>query len=195
MEEEGFIFSEDIFNENHVRIESMLKNKADPNITSSDLPPLCIATRYHQTRIMSLLLEYKANINGVDNSGNTALHYAVWSHPDLVPLIITHGGNIETKNIYGNTPLSDAIYLTEYLSVHHLLDAGAKLSNFKTVIPHCLRSLLDGRSRVKRAIIAFFALNKRTKRIHKDLTNVIGAMIWETRRDDVWSLCGGPLKK
>lgn len=199
MEEEGFIFYEDIYNNNHIRIESVLKNKANPNITTSSIsiPPLCIAIRYNETRIVSLLLEYKANVNLFDDKGNTALHYAAWwSCGHIIPLLLAHGSNIETMNVCGNTPLSDAIFNRDDLSVHHLLDAGAKLITCKNVVPYWLEILLGNRSKVKRAIVTFFALNKRTKRIHKDLTNVIGAMIWETRRDEVWSSpTGGPLQK
>lgn len=201
MEEEGFISQNYIFANAYDCIKTLLENKANPNILKETrFSPLVYAVRRNNMNIVLLLLKYNADPNGVDCINDTPLHYAAYAFTRFIPILLAHGAQVESINIYKKTPLADAIAMGNIPAVHLLLDAGAKISNVVITIPKCIQDIVHTRSRAKHIIVTFFALNKRTKRIHKDLTNVIGAMIWETRRDEVWAATpafggGRPTKK
>lgn len=201
MEEEGFISQNHIFSNDFEHIKTLLENKANPNILKeTQFSPLVYAVRRNDMNIVLLLLKYNADPNGVDWINDTPLHYAAYAFTRFVPILLAHGAQLESINVYKKTPLADAIAMGNIPAVHLLLDAGAKISNVVIAIPKFIQGIIRKQSSVKHIIVTFFALNKRTKMIHKDLTAMIGAMIWETRRDEVWAATpasggGRPTKK
>jgi ankyrin repeat protein len=49
--------------------------------------------------------------NAQANTGQTALHWSViGGHPDTITLLINRGANLEDKNMYGGTPLEQALW-------------------------------------------------------------------------------------
>src|SRR5690606_25880088 len=58
---------------------------------------------------MKRMLEFGVDINHGDDSGRTALHYAVYGCPEYVPFLIGQGGNLECKSRGGVTPLQMVI--------------------------------------------------------------------------------------
>ena len=73
-----------------------------PNPTREDVVPA-----------LALLVEYGANVNQVDQEGNTALHVAAQAGADpAVRFLVEHGANLSTKNKDGLTPLEVAMALT-----------------------------------------------------------------------------------
>ena len=50
----------------------------------------------------------KADINAVDKSGNTALHYACYRNPQAAKYLIEGGAEVNLKNGEGKTPLHQA---------------------------------------------------------------------------------------
>jgi uncharacterized protein len=101
-----------------------LKLKADPTLPNADKsPPLlaatgvgalgdgdeAAATEEEAIEAVKLLLDLGANVNAVDNNGETAMHGAAYqSLPKLVQVLADHGAEIKTwnqKNKWGWTPL------------------------------------------------------------------------------------------
>jgi ankyrin repeat protein len=131
-----------------------------------------------------MLLKYGANINDTDEHERTVLHYASNNRIDHLYIILRYYwfGVVDCFNKDGYTPLAQAIMCYSYKSVIMLLDAGAKISNVKNIkIPDYVTTLVRERNQLKRKIVLFLALNRKTKAIHKDLLNTISKMIWELR--------------
>ena len=56
--------------------------------------------------ITRLLIEHSADVNAVDNIGETALMRACWNgHIDTIQLLIEHGADISLKDKDGKTAL------------------------------------------------------------------------------------------
>lgn len=102
----------------------LLEFKADPQITNADnCPPLLAAagvgalgdgeeaagTENEALEAVRLLLELGADVNAVDDNGETAMHGAAYqSRSQLVPLFAEHRADIKIwnrKNKFGWTPL------------------------------------------------------------------------------------------
>ncbi|MGD8586822.1 MAG: ankyrin repeat domain-containing protein [Chloroflexota bacterium] len=74
--------------------------------------------------LTSLLLEYGADPNLLDDSGNTALHHAArWDRVTTIPLLVEHGASLNVQNVAGKTPLDLA---TDPAVIELLQDLGAE---------------------------------------------------------------------
>ena len=59
-----------------------------------------------------------------DSNGDTPLHYAaLWGMDAMIPFILTQGGNINAKNVKGETPLFTAVKANNALAVKALYEA------------------------------------------------------------------------
>lgn len=77
---------------------------------------------------LRLLNEEPGLIEARDGLGETPLHYlSVENHLDAVKVLISQGGNVNTVNLCGGTPLSEAASLGYTELVSFLLSAGAQL--------------------------------------------------------------------
>jgi len=55
------------------------------------------------------LLHNKANINAVNEHGNTPLHYAsFWNHDEIAENLVNNGAIVAMANKFGETPLDKA---------------------------------------------------------------------------------------
>lgn len=62
-------------------------------------------------QVVLLLHEYGANIHFIDSQGYNSLHLAVHGKkPDMLLLLLALGGNIDSKDSFGRTPLMWACY-------------------------------------------------------------------------------------
>ena len=104
----------------------LLELGADPTLTNADrCSPLLAAagigtlapgeeagTEDEALEAVRLLLDLGADINAVDDNGETAMHGAAYkSLPGMVQLLADHGADVEVwnrKNKYGWTPLQIA---------------------------------------------------------------------------------------
>ena len=67
-----------------------------------------MAERFEKKDIVELLLKNKANINAVDNYGETPLHdAAINGRLDMVKLLLTHQAAVNATNKDGETPLRE----------------------------------------------------------------------------------------
>jgi hypothetical protein len=74
-----------------------------------------------------------------------------------------------------------------------LLDNGAKIKELWDPLIH--HSFFDKRKNIKRTLIVFYRLGRKIKCLGKDVTNMIGKMVWETRDQDEWLMNLNPSKK
>lgn len=103
----------------------------------SNVLPLLVASFSEDLRLVEKVkraLSQGANINAKDNSGNTALHVAIWSTNNiaLIRYLVESGANVNAMTQNGDTPLMDAAYLDkpEFLSYLLLSGADTTLKNF-----------------------------------------------------------------
>ena len=87
------------------------------------------------TRI--LIVDGKAQVDALTNSGGTPLHYYVQGDcnntqlfEDTIQLMITHGADINSQSKYGETPLHQAASRGKLISVQILIKFGAQI-NFR----------------------------------------------------------------
>ena len=65
------------------------------------------------SRLVSLLVQCEANVNGTDESGNTPLHYVSEASDDeskrIARFLLDRGSHADTVNRYGHCPLSSLL--------------------------------------------------------------------------------------
>ena len=71
-----------------------------------DDTPLHLAAAHGHLDIVRVLLKNKADINFVNEHGNTALHYACfWGYTGIAEELVSHGALVSVANKYGEIPL------------------------------------------------------------------------------------------
>lgn len=68
---------------------------------------------FREIEMIQVLIENGIDLNEIDKSGNTALHYLM-RHPiyhgvDIIDLMVLYGADIHAKNVFGFTPLHAAV--------------------------------------------------------------------------------------
>ena len=93
-------------------IKLLIKEKADIDTNDNGSTALIQAIKKTTAprlafQIVELLLDHKANVNVVDNEGNTPLMWATISlwHPNKIQLLLDHKANVNAINHQGNTAL------------------------------------------------------------------------------------------
>lgn len=114
------------------RVEKLLAEGADPNGIDENsvwgMTPLSAAGRYGAVKAAAVLLDHGADPNLRDDSGSTALLWAIkQGHEDMVPLLLKHGAKTEMATDDGSnrTPLFWAVLEKQEKTVAALLAAGA----------------------------------------------------------------------
>jgi hypothetical protein len=181
-------------------VKILLKYKADVN-PSITLSPLCLACSFPHIEMAKLLIEHKANVFLSGYPTMQPLHFAVLSKNLEILKLITNTGNLKKIDVKTRmrecTSLELAVfYKLSFPIISLLLDNGAKISKIKTTehrIPY--QDLFSKRESIKRTLIVFYRLGRKTKCLGKDVTNMIGKMVWETRDQDEWLMNQNKTKK
>ena len=84
--------------------------------------PLVFASYRNNLEIINLLLRYGVDVNGTDQYGDTALHYACYlGYSDIVSVLLNHPNiRVDIRNNYGSTPLHYACQYS-YVDIVNLL--------------------------------------------------------------------------
>jgi uncharacterized protein len=163
-------------------VKLLLENHALVDARDSDgATPLMYAPSVY---IAELLLHAGADINAVDMSGDSVLHYELW-HPNVIQSLLKAGANINAIDHKGRTVLSHAIEQHPNL-VQFLLENGA---NIDTIDSAGSNPLLDAartgneelvmllltmpnRNMIESAFAAFNAV-QRTQKPIKDIRGLL----------------------
>ncbi|KAG0579924.1 hypothetical protein KC19_4G135200 [Ceratodon purpureus] len=130
----GIGLLEDAIREQHFeRVIALLEQGFSPNGErgSSKTPPLLFAVSTGNERLVKLLLDAGANVNGCDSRQYTALHYAAASgYRGIVNILLAGGANIYAKTDGDLLPVQLAIdaSIYEYLSARMKLDMEGRMS-------------------------------------------------------------------
>ena len=95
--------------------------------------PLCDAVLFENTDLFLKLINDGVDVDERDYNNLTALWYAAQEGCyEMAKILIEHNADIEVKDRFGNTPLSNAVY--DHRKVHNgqliklLVDAGADVN-------------------------------------------------------------------
>ena len=87
-----------------------------------------IASSAGRLEIAELLILNKCEVNEDNNTGLTALHYAVSKNRvGITKLLIANNADINARDQYGNTPLHRAVSIEKGVMIQLLIDAGVDL--------------------------------------------------------------------
>jgi len=115
----------------------LLTNNADPNIGWSwaeEYKPLILAAMHNNLKMAQLLLANRAEVDGVDFTGETALMYAVReNNVAMVKLLLANEADINASTELGGTALMHAVWGDNVAMVELLLGNGAEIDalNFR----------------------------------------------------------------
>jgi ankyrin repeat protein len=114
-------------------VKSWLDKGADPNFKSDQRPVVILAANSGSAKIVQVLIAAKADIDALDEHGETALmHAAEYDKPAVLNLLVTAKAKLDVQNARGESALIMAINSHSPTMVKSLVEAKANL-NLKTV--------------------------------------------------------------
>eukprot|EP00803_Ostreobium_quekettii_P007180 evm.model.scf_705.8 EVM.evm.TU.scf_705.8 scf_705:58250-63787(-) len=141
------------------RVKSLLKKGADPNLDVSGTPPLWRAAIRNESAIVAMLLDFGADVNGLNSNGSTALYAAAQEgHVGIVQALLDSGADVDILSKWGSSALIVAASQGHADVVSALLEGGADFQKRTTEFqqsalfvaaangyPQCVLALLEGR--------------------------------------------------
>jgi ankyrin repeat protein len=94
------------------------------------------ACQFGRNRVVEFLIDRGIDLTALDRNGQSALHHAViGAQLETVKLLLKNGAPLELKNVYGGTPLGQALWSAynsdparDYVPIiEALIEAGAKI--------------------------------------------------------------------
>lgn len=112
-------------------ISSCRQGRHSPQSYPDRIPAICIAVRYGNDEIVSLILKANADVNAPNCFGNMALHLAV-GHEQItrdtsttIRMLVSGGALVDAENHRGHTPLEVACFVGRFNYIPLLLELGA----------------------------------------------------------------------
>jgi hypothetical protein len=116
-----------LYQQNYAETELALRHGADAN-TRCDwygLPLHYTIQQLYPFQFVTLLIQYRADVNIIDNQGKTALHFAtanqnIETSIQVTRYLVEQGAHINARDKFGQTPLHTAanIEVVKYLIAH-----------------------------------------------------------------------------
>ena len=95
--------------------------------TDRGFTPLMFAARHGYSKCVEALLNVGANVNAIDQDGNTALIKAAGGHKECVSFLIQAGADVNIPNQKNCTPVMSSAGRGDEESLRLLIVAGAHL--------------------------------------------------------------------
>lgn len=85
----------------------VLHPKIQINFQDSDgKTPISLASKFNNSAVLRLLIEFGADLEISDKNSYTPLHFAVlWKNIEIVETLLEYGANVHAENTFGKTPL------------------------------------------------------------------------------------------
>lgn len=176
---------------------ALLDAKADINKCSPQKwAPIHRGAIQDNVECLKTLVQRGANVNLLSNTGHSPLHWAAWrSSLVTVQLLVNAGATVDRPDDSGDTPLAMSISTCNIgvdvpINVaEFLLNSGAKVANVRQGIerPDWLHRAVAKRRRVMFATLTLKGILKKMH-IPKDMINVMGFYVWNTRADEEWQM-------
>jgi ankyrin repeat protein len=103
------------------QVKELLEKGADPNVLGKgegffvELFPLYVAAKGKFNEVLHLLIEHKANLDGINTYYGTALHAAINNHnQEGVEALLAAGADPNKVNGMGYSPLQNAVQNGDY---------------------------------------------------------------------------------
>lgn len=113
-------------------VELMLREGATAD--NAEHPSLLVAAALGHTKIAEMLLEKKANVNAVNEEGDTALHVAAAKgHQYVAKLLLRKEASTALRNTFGETALERAIAGGHKPIIDDLLNVGSPIDIFAAI--------------------------------------------------------------
>ena len=110
-------------------IKKLLSQGANIHTRDDDGGVLLNAIQNNSYNVVKYLVEQGADVNDVDDCGNTPLHVAVDDNKFVwVKYLVEHGADINVMDESGYTPLYSAINNDNFNMVKYLVDQGANIN-------------------------------------------------------------------
>ena len=197
---EGFNF---FLSDSPLSLKTQLDSGLSSNATCPSPPSLCHYSRQWSILMrcayegyiecVKLLLEYRAEVNHIDEYTRFALVLAVRrGNVKCVSKLIKAKAGLEIMNNNGLTPLALAIRIENIPNrcdiIRKLLYSGSDLSNVKGIIPHWVIDLRDKIEQHRSTTLSLYGgylEEKAQKKVvpPKDIILIICKMMWNKRKN------------
>lgn len=139
---------------------------------------------------------FDPNITQCDRYGQTLL-FKIDYRSDYVPFLIERGCNVHQRDFQGRSVVQFALSKQKYDFVYALLDYGAsiqealdyyeshRIMKWNQSAIEKIRDYKRREENCKSSVAAIIFLGKK-KFINRDMSKLIGATLWLTRRDEIW---------
>lgn len=139
---------------------------------------------------------FDPKVTQCDRNGHSLL-FKIGYDSDYIPFLIERGCNIHQKDVTGQSIVQFALSKQKYDFVYALLDYGASIQealDYYDLQRHrkwnqsAIEKIRDYKMReenCKSSVTAIIFLGKK-KFINRDMSKLIGATLWLTRRDEIW---------
>lgn len=110
-------------------VQAFIDGGIDVDSYAVNIPPLILASKFNNKKIVEMLLNAKAGVNLEDHAGNTALSWAALKgNKEIFEILIKAGADVNNRNNNGSTPLINAVIAGNKEIVKELLDKGVDIN-------------------------------------------------------------------